>query len=171
MGSVQYIVHESPAWRAAADYLAMADLAPFGFPDMKEQIWLRSLPDGTYEVCCIPFRVYGVSLGDTVELDDGGKTIVRVRSKGGHRAFRVFFLSKVAESKLEDIRNRIDGVARAESLAVEWSGDRHVAVDVTTDSEIGVIWREIQAEVDNGSALWEWGDVEDFRSWDSATRG
>jgi hypothetical protein len=26
MGSVQYIVHESPAWRAAADYLAMGVL-------------------------------------------------------------------------------------------------------------------------------------------------
>ena len=164
MASVQYITHEIPAWRAAANYLAMADLAPFGFPDMREQIWLRSLSDGAYEVCCIPFRVYGMSLGDIVELDADGKMIVRVRTKGGHRAFRVFFPPKVGEPGLRDIRNRIDTTVRAQGLVVEWSGERHLAVDVTAERGIDTLWAEIQPEIGDESALWEWGDVEEFRT-------
>src|SRR5690348_11098884 len=100
MAETRFVVHEAPAWRATANYLAMADLAPFGFSDMQEQIWLRSLPDGGYETCCIPFRAYGFTLGDVVELDRAGKQIAAVRSKGGHRAFRVFFPPKMNESGL-----------------------------------------------------------------------
>jgi hypothetical protein len=47
---------------------------------------------------------------------------------------------------------------------VEWSGDRHLAVDVTAERGIDTLWAEIQPEIDDESALWEWGDVEEFRT-------
>jgi len=131
---------------------------------MQEQIWLRSLPAVGFEICCIPFRVYGITLGDVVELDSDGKRIIDVRVKGGHRAFRVFFSPTPSSSELEIVRDRIHEIANSDDLLVEWSGDRHVAVDVSPTHDIERLWQEIQPEVRNGSALWEWGDAEPFRT-------
>lgn len=164
MADVTYVVHESPAWRAVADYVAMVDLAPFGFPDMQEQVWLRSAAEGGYETCCIPFRAYGLTLGDVVELDSSGSRVVAVRAKGGHRAFRIFFPSKLVESELQGMTDRINTMVHADDLTSEWSGNRHVAIDVSPGRSIDHLWQEIQPEIDDDKAIWEWGDVEPFRA-------
>ena len=34
-----------------------------------EQLWARRVDDEHHEICCIPFFVYDLALGDTVEVD------------------------------------------------------------------------------------------------------
>jgi hypothetical protein len=40
-GEISYITHDAPAWRPTNSYIAMVDLAPFGFENEQEQLWLR----------------------------------------------------------------------------------------------------------------------------------
>jgi len=148
----------------------MVDLSPFDFMNMEEQVWLQLLPDGGFKVCCIPFRAYGLTLGDIVELDSDRRNVARVQAKGGHRAFRVFFPPELREPELGEVRIRVDRLIQMDSLAAEWSGDRHVAIDVPPGREISRIRQDIQPEVESGKAFWEWADVEGFRTSRSRPR-
>lgn len=55
-----------------------------------EQIFARQLGPYRFEVCCIPFFVYDVALGDVVETDET-YLIRRVAEPSGRFVFRVWF--------------------------------------------------------------------------------
>ncbi|WP_326674390.1 DUF6193 family natural product biosynthesis protein [Streptomyces sp. NBC_01257] len=44
---------------------------PFDLDGQVEQLWLKAVNDGSYEVACIPFSAYGIALGDVVLLNNG----------------------------------------------------------------------------------------------------
>lgn len=159
-----YIVHEAPVGRSSSNYLAMVDLAPYGFAGSLEQIWLRPLEGNGYGVSCIPFRVYGLALNDVVILDpEGGKNIIEVLSPSGHRVFRVFLAPSLSVSELYEMRNLITFSTIEDALKSEWSGDRHVAIDVPLGREVGRVWPAIENAAAEEKLYWEWGDVEAFR--------
>ncbi|WP_372496519.1 DUF4265 domain-containing protein [Kibdelosporangium philippinense] len=62
---------------------------------MLEQLWLRQV-DGGYEICCLPFYVYGLALGDVVEKNAEDFVTRRVKSSG-RRVLRVLFSEAGAE--------------------------------------------------------------------------
>ncbi|MET8243118.1 DUF4265 domain-containing protein [Streptomyces sp. NPDC005202] len=159
MSEITYITHEDPVGREAENYIAMVDLEPFGFDGMCEQIWLSTRTDGGYEVACIPFRVYGMALGDVVELRDS-RFVERVAGRSGRRVFRVFF---VEPRPSDDSRHALKRAVQSGGFLSEWSGDRHVAVDVPESSDPSPLFRAVQHEIDAGTAFWEWGDSEPFR--------
>lgn len=159
----KYIVHESPVGRTSSNYLAMVDLEPFGFAGSLEQIWLRPLDGKAYEVSCIPFRVYGLALNDVVELDSDGKQIIGVLKRSGHRVFRVFLAPSLSVPESDEVRNSITRAIIDDVLKAEWSGDRHVAIDVPLGGEVGRVWSAIEHVVAEEKVYWEWGDVEPFR--------
>lgn len=163
MPEVTYIVHDLPVGRTGENYLAMANLEPFGFGDSLEQIWLRPLADGSYEVTCVPFRVYGLALGDTVALNPDGTRVAEILKSSGHRVFRIFLPRALADSELKPARDAIVSAAAIDGLKSEWSGDRHVAIDVPPGRQVSAVWESIQPAISAQHAVWEWGDVEDFR--------
>ncbi|MEU3936349.1 DUF4265 domain-containing protein [Streptomyces sp. NPDC029044] len=140
----------------------MADLTPFGFHGQMEQIWLRALEGRVYEVCCLPFRVYGLALGDIVSLDSEARTIVDVVRSSGNRVFRVFFPYSASEGEFHEAKGEVASVIREAGLQAEWSGDRHVAINVPVDGSVGRVW-EVVRELED-VAVWEWSDVEEFRA-------
>ena len=102
-----YINHEDPARRPDRAYMAMADLAPFGSPDTCEQLWLKPLDGGEYEVCCIPFRAYGIALGDRVGLS-ARDFVDRVVHHSGRRVLRVLFIDPRPQPGGPDLRQGFD---------------------------------------------------------------
>lgn len=158
-----YIAHKNPVWHPAQSYMAMVDLEPFGFPDMSEQIWLRQLDSRRYEVSCIPFRVYGIALGDQVELE-GGRFIARVVQGSGRRVLRVYFTDPRPPANGNDLRQGLVRAVESASLFSEWSGDRHVAIDVPIGADMHEVYASVTQEIEAESALWEWADSEPFRS-------
>lgn len=50
----EFIVHDDPVGRAASNYIAHADLAPFGLDGQMEQLWLKPLNDGTFAIAAYP---------------------------------------------------------------------------------------------------------------------
>lgn len=156
---VTYVSHEAPAWRGEKNGLAMVDLAPFDLRGMLEQLWLREADEeGGYEICCIPFYVYGLALGDVVGKGES-ETVSRLISKSGRRVFRVLFTEP---RPLTDSRSALRRVVDSAGLLSEWNGERHVAIDVPDISVIQPVLESIQGEVQGGTAFWEWSDSRDF---------
>src|SRR6478672_10801175 len=82
--------HEEPAWRHRADFIIAAKIKDKQYSKdfNTEQLWARRLDDGTCELCCIPFALYDLFLGDIVEVNDDLE-VSRVIRRSGHYGFRV----------------------------------------------------------------------------------
>ncbi|WP_329102767.1 DUF4265 domain-containing protein [Micromonospora sp. NBC_01699] len=141
----------------------MVDLEPYGFANSLEQIWLRPLDGKAYEVSCIPFRVYGLALNDVVELDSDGKRITGLLRSSGHRVFRIFLAPALSVPESSEVQNSITRAIIDDVLEAEWSGDRHVAIDVPIGCEVARVWAAIELLAAEEKIYWEWGDVEPFR--------
>ena len=83
--------HTRPAWNDRADTAIVVQIPDVD--DALEQLVVRRITDEDFEVCCIPFTLYDVALGDTIRVADlspntPGRIVERL-SWGGHFAFRV----------------------------------------------------------------------------------
>jgi hypothetical protein len=60
-------VHSDPVWRERADFIIGAPVPEEG---RAEQLWARRLGEPLlFEICCIPFFLYDVALGDVIQTD------------------------------------------------------------------------------------------------------
>ncbi|MCF3137221.1 DUF4265 domain-containing protein [Streptomyces olivochromogenes] len=158
---MKFIVHDEPVGRAATNYVARADLAPFGLEGQVEQLWLKAVNDGTYEVACVPFLTYGVALGDSVLLaeDDYVREVVKT---AWHRTLRMLIIPAVPAADLGQVTDQIKSAIRTSGLLSEWSGERLVAVDVPPDMDASEVITAMERVVNNGRAFWEWADSRPF---------
>jgi hypothetical protein len=116
-------VHREPALRSKANYIFRARIERSGDNVEWEQLWGRKLAENVLELCCIPFFLYDVHLGDIVLIDEKS-VLVAVISSAGQRTFRVWFL----RSDTEERRAMIHELEQAGPI--EWSSDNLVAVSV-----------------------------------------
>jgi hypothetical protein len=82
--------HQQPAWRDRSNFILMAALPEAG---RYEQLWARQQSDTLFEVCCIPFFVYNLSLGDVVRTEASGErayVVAEVVQPSGRWTFRVW---------------------------------------------------------------------------------
>src|SRR5262245_53635369 len=92
------IVHATPALRERGDTTLPIHLG-HGHPPASgrfEVLWCRKLADSRYELCCVPFFVYSLALGDVIEVEardgeQGGYDITRVIERSGHATLRAWF--------------------------------------------------------------------------------
>ncbi len=158
---MQFVVHEQPVGRTSTNYIARADLAPFDLDGQVEQIWLKAVNDGSYEVACIPFSAYGIALGDVVVLNDDDYVIEVVRNSW-HRTLRLLFTPDLPPADLQKATDEIKTEIIAADLLSEWNGARLVAVDVPPDAEPSKLFAVMEAAVNTGHAFWEWADARPF---------
>ncbi|MHA4950708.1 DUF4265 domain-containing protein [Micromonospora sp. SD19] len=157
---MKFVTHEAPVLRGESNYISRVDLERFGFPGLFEQVWLRQREDGLFELCCIPFRIYGLALRDVVRATPDGSLVVEIAQPSGARVLRVLLAPD--QGHLETGRQRIETATRDAGLLFEWSGDRHIAVDVPVGADVDRLLRVVFEE-ENAGANWEWADVEPFR--------
>ncbi|MGW7529866.1 DUF4265 domain-containing protein [Streptomyces sp. NPDC054783] len=160
---MHFVVHEQPVGRAATNYIARADLTPFGLDGQVEQLWLKAVNDGSYEVACIPFSTYGIALGDIVVLNDDDYVSEVVRNSR-HRTLRLLFTPDLLPADLQKAADEIKAEIIAADLLSEWNGERFVAVDVPPDIEPSRLFAVMEAAVNAGHAFWEWADAKPFAS-------
>ncbi|MDV9174730.1 DUF4265 domain-containing protein [Streptomyces sp. W16] len=158
---MQYVVHEDPVGRAEQNYIAQADLAPFGLDGQIEQLWLRPEADGTYTVACIPFMTHGLALGDRVRLSPAAR-VVAVARRSGHRVLRTLLSPSADAERLGRSIDLIKTSIRESGLLSEWHGERFVAVDVPPGTDMNPLFALLQREVDEAGAFWEWADTTPF---------
>jgi hypothetical protein len=112
-------IHDAPIWRDRANFVIGAPLREKG---RAEQLWVRQVSDRRFEICCIPFFVYDVALGDVVETD-ANYDLARVMERSGRFVFRVWF-GEAFNSRQEVA----DELAEFGAL-LEWSSANLLAVD------------------------------------------
>jgi len=122
-------VHEAPVWRERSNCLIGAPLPEEG---RSEQLWARQVGAQRFEVCCIPFFLYDVALGDLVETD-ANYDVVRVVKPSGRFVFRVWFG--------ESFHPRQEVADELEQLGAltEWSSTNLLAVDAADERDAQVI--------------------------------
>jgi hypothetical protein len=119
------VVHSSPAWREKANFLIFGTIELEG-ERRWEQIWCRQMSENTFELCCIPFFLYDLSIGDVVETEanEARKFVIARRVKAsGLRTIRVWYS---AEASSED---KARGIAQVQesSASAEWYSERLLA--------------------------------------------
>lgn len=157
----EFIVHDDPVGRAARNYIAHADLAPFELDGQMEQLWLKPLNDGTFAIACIPFRTYGLALGDRVVLSADDQ-VTEVVGLSRHRVLRMLLMPSPDPARLPQAIARIKSAIKDADLLSEWSGDRHVAVDIPPQATPSKLFEVMEREVTEAGAYWEWADVQPF---------
>jgi hypothetical protein len=64
----EFVVHQDPVWRERSNFIINAELPERDQAYRFEQLFPRRAGDGLFEVCCIPFALYDVALGDIVTV-------------------------------------------------------------------------------------------------------
>jgi hypothetical protein len=158
MPEIEYIIHDSPIGRSRLNHIAMVDLGRFGFPGQLEQVWLEPINGLICRVACLPFRVYGLAYQDEVKISGDGSIIEELLNRGGHRIWRVFLDDKLSSDEFTGVRSKLIAGIAASGMKSEWSGDRHVAIDVPPGGNVRMLFPIISPYLPNGLVHWEWAD-------------
>jgi hypothetical protein len=153
-----WVVHEDPVIRERENYIANVDLSAYGLHGQHEQLWLRPIGSGVYEVTCIPFCVYGLALLDRVTLTDDGASVRRILEASGRRVLRILLMESYAD-RLPAVIDGIVSIVSSLNLHSEWHGGRHLAIDVVGDVPLDGLFELLKDDVAAQHAYWEWGDV------------
>jgi len=155
------VVHAEPVERDRTNYIVRWDLAFDELPGWFEQLWTRTDDRQRYELCCIPFFPYGVSLGDIVEFPDGAAP--RVVAKSGHRTVRLI-VEDVAFA--HERHHELHGAIAATGAAMEFCRFRghergYGAVDLADDAQVDAVLAVFGAFHERSVISWEWADPKD----------
>lgn len=150
----EFVVHTGPVWRDRSDFVVNAPLAEKDLPRKYEQLFVRQVTEDTFELCCIPFFLYDMSLGDVVRTvpRDGRKYVVDgVVRPSGHVTFRVWFGSTPYP------RDAVENELRALGALLEWSSANLLAVDADGDEHAQRVADYLAAGEDAGRFVYETG--------------
>ena len=136
-GQGREAVHQEPVWRDRSNFIIAAEI-PGGGETKTEQLWGRQRGGHRFEICCIPFFVYDLSLGDVVETDED-YIVRRVVEPSGRFVFRVWFGESFQP------RGEIADELKALGSLVEWSSRNLLAVDAV-DGEHAQLVADFLAE-------------------------
>jgi Domain of unknown function (DUF4265) len=148
----EFATHLEPAWRERANFIINA---PLEETNRFEQLWARQVDESEFEVCCIPFFLYDVALGDLVEthISNGLKNAVcRVGRPSGRYVFRVHF----GQDQYQFRKSVPDGLVALGAL-LEWSSASLVGVDARDQAHAQIVADFLQSREDLGHLVYETG--------------
>jgi Domain of unknown function (DUF4265) len=124
----RFVRHNEPLWSNRVDFFIHADLDADGMVNCSEQLAVRSVGHHRFEICCLPFYCYGLSVGDivqAVESADGRLVSGPLTQDGGNGLVRAAFQSRV---DAEALHTAVHDALTLAGLAHEWNGVGYVAV-------------------------------------------
>lgn len=122
----KFVAHQEPVWRERSNFIINAELSEKDRPWRFEQLYVRQVSDDRFEVCCIPFFLYDVALGDIVATSPKGDrkyVVTNVVQPSGRYVFRVW-LGESLQAPDEIVEQ-----LKALGSLVEWSSRNLLAVD------------------------------------------
>ena len=144
--------HEDPVWRERSDFVIAAAIASDSAD--REQLWAKQLSDDTFEICCIPFFVYDLALGDVVQTaPEGGRRYMvdKVVRPSGRFVFRVWLGDSFQP------RHEIAGQLEAIGAVLEWSSPNLLAVDAADEDLAKAISGWLLEREQQGHLVYETG--------------
>jgi len=153
--------HAQPAWGDRANFVLQlrietGDAAFDARTPRYEQIWTRQKSDDFYEVCCIPFFLYDLALGDILKVvTQGGTPVVEgVAQKSGHHTFRAWFGSAFLPVSRDQLVGEL--LALPDCL-FEWHGQNLLAIDAANDEAANSVARFLENAERRGQLQYETG--------------
>lgn len=146
--------HPDPVWRDRSNFIIGADISSYSDKADREQLWARQVDENRFELCCIPFFLYDVTLGDVVETKPaGGRTYMlhRVVEPSGRYVFRVWF------GDAAQLRDGIEAALRDLDALLEWGSPNLVAVDARNADHAQQIADYLAAAEEEGRLVYETG--------------
>jgi hypothetical protein len=141
------MIHRRPVWRDRADYILRGSEPD---EDGTEQLWARKLDGTRFEICCIPFTLYELALGDIVEREEH-RIGVRVVESSNRSVFRVWFgESTYPKDEIEQTVLHLGGL-------VEWSSAGLLAIDAANAGIAGAVFAYLERHHNDGHLLLETG--------------
>lgn len=150
----EFVIHQDPVWRERSNFIISAELSEKDRPRRFEQLFAKQVGEDRFEICCIPFFVYDIALGDVVVTSPRGdrKYVVdKVVESSGRFVFRVWFGESFHPR--DEIAEELKGFG---SL-IEWSSRNLLAVDAV-DREHAQLVADFLAEREKaGDLVYETG--------------
>jgi hypothetical protein len=141
-------VHSDPVWRERADFIIAAPLPEEG---RAEQLWTRRLGEPLlFEICCIPFFLYDVALGDVVQTD-AGYELAGVVEPSGRFVFRAWFGDSFHPR--QEIAEQLGDIG----ALLEWSSTNLLAVDAADAQEAQIVADFLSDQEVRGQLKYETG--------------
>ena len=151
-GSEKFSTHAEPVWRERSDFIINAPLAEAG---RFEQLWVEKVGENQFRVCCIPFFLYDLALGDVVETAAQGErryVFSRVLMKSGRYVFRAYF--ERPQYRFRDAS--VEELGRLDAL-VEWSSPSLLAIDACDHAHAQLVADYLQEQESAGRLMYETG--------------
>jgi Domain of unknown function (DUF4265) len=146
----QISVHNDPVWRDRANFIVRARLPE---PGRAEQLWGRQVDERRFELCCIPFFLYDMALGDVVVTDDAYE-VQRVVEPSGRSVFRAWFGdSTLGRPARRGIADELAGLG----ALFEWSSENLLAVDAENEEHARVVAGALKEHEDRRHLVYETG--------------
>lgn len=120
-------VHSDPIWRDRANFVFAAHQGTKDGKNEWEQLCGQEVAPQRCVVCCIPFFVRNVALGDEVEID-ADFVLQRVVRPSSQVTFRVWFGGQDATTR----QNLVSEIEVLKPLT-EWSSENLLALSVPED--------------------------------------
>lgn len=150
------ILHLSPVWRDRADFIIAAPVDRTGLDARFEQLWGRREDDRRFELCCIPFFLYDVALGDHVETEPvrGREYVVaRVVESAGGYTFRAWF----GDSSSSTAREELVDTLQRRGFLFEWHSAKLVAIHAEDSVRATELADHLAARQREGKLAYETG--------------
>jgi len=149
------VQHLSPAWQTKADYLVHGRIEE-GINKKWEQLWAKDLKNGKYEICCIPFCIYDLALGDHVEINNKN-TLGNVIKRSGNWTIRAWFGEISDDQQDEEKTAVINKVRNQLGCLVEWQSARMLAINVASNETAKDVVQYLKEKQDHGDMVYETG--------------
>ncbi|OWQ82897.1 hypothetical protein CDN99_27850 [Roseateles aquatilis] len=144
--------HASPVWRDRASFIFAAHLGSKDGINEWEQLWGERIAVNRFILCCIPFFVTNLALGDEVEID-ANSILQRVVRPSGQVTFRVWFGGQDDVGRQTQVREIGDL-----NISMEWYSENLLALSVAaTDAQR--LADHLQVRENEGLLNYETGSV------------
>lgn len=156
-----YVQHPNCVWGDQVDFIVHL-IGPYDEESIaKEQVGCKQVAPNLVKLCCLPFYVYGYTLGDILEISPNNYDVLGIHQKSGRHLFRIIF--KCGSEKRQSI---VDRCSVEFGALFEWVDDELCAVDVETPERAQKFFDEMVSEEREGVLEFETGVGSGNRSAD-----
>lgn len=142
--------HPHPVWH---DRVNSALMLPMISPETEqcfEQLWTAySKVENAYQVCCVPFYVYDITLGDWLDLDTTkGNHVRRIRTIG-HTTLRIWFY------EVTQMQTMVHKLLDLGCFCEQGTDNQLIGVSVPDEVSLATVSQVLQSEVERGTLSYE----------------
>jgi hypothetical protein len=113
--------------------------------------------ENRFEVCCIPFFLYGIALGDEVQTGLRGEQqymVQRVAARSGRQVFRAWFTDPACRLDVADDLNHLGCL-----MEWRWEGSNLLAIDAESDALAKSVMELLEQRREVGQLEYESGQA------------